>query len=183
MSIEKDRKFFINFSLIVVVLAIMMGVFMYYGYKIGSEEAAVVPVKTKSTEAQVAAGAPPVTSGTEERERVPVDEDLAAAEEPIPAPVADAPATTEAGSASKGKEIYDSTCVTCHGSGIPGIPQMGNKEEWASRLSQGTEVLYDHAVNGYTGAGGMPMPAKGGNTKLSDDDVKAAVDYIVANSQ
>ena len=54
---------------------------------------------------------------------------------------------------------------------------------WAPRIEQGNDTLYEHAINGYTGSAGLPMPAKGGNQNLSDDDVKAAVDYMVANSQ
>lgn len=82
-----------------------------------------------------------------------------------------------------GKTTYNSTCVACHGSGLPGIPQLGDAAGWAPRIKQGNDTLYKHAIAGYTGSSGMPMPAKGGNPDLSDDDVKAAVDYMVANSQ
>ena len=44
------------------------------------------------------------------------------------------------------------------------------------------DVLKDHAINGYTGSAGY-MPAKGGRVDLSDDEVAAAVDYMVAESQ
>ena len=47
----------------------------------------------------------------------------------------------------------------------------------------GTALLYERAINGFTGASGMAMPAKGGNATLSDDQVKAAVDYMVSSSQ
>ena len=67
--------------------------------------------------------------------------------------------------------------------GIPGIPQLGDTAAWAPRIEQGNDTLYQHAIAGYTGASGMPMPAKGGNPSLSDDAVKAAVDYIVTNSK
>jgi len=82
-----------------------------------------------------------------------------------------------------GKTTYNGTCVACHGSGLPGIPQLGDAAGWAPRIKQGNDTLYEHAISGYTGSAGMPMPAKGGNPSLSDDDVKAAVDYMVANSQ
>ncbi len=58
----------------------------------------------------------------------------------------------------------------------------GNKDEWAPRIAQGKDTLYKHAIEGFTGAKGM-MPARGGAATLSDDDVKAAVDFMVAKSQ
>ncbi len=80
-----------------------------------------------------------------------------------------------------GKALYESTCIACHGTGVAGAPKFGDKAVWAPIIAQGTSVLYDRAIHGYTGKRGM-MPPKGGST-ASDDDVKAAVDYIVANSK
>ncbi len=42
-------------------------------------------------------------------------------------------------------------------------------------------MLYTHALDGFTGPAGM-MPPRGGNTALTDDEVKAAVDYMVGKS-
>ena len=81
-----------------------------------------------------------------------------------------------------GKSTYDSICVACHGSGLPGIPQLGDGAAWAPRIEQGNDTLYKNAISGFTGSSGVPMPAKGGNPSLSDNDVKAAVDYMVTNS-
>ena len=66
-----------------------------------------------------------------------------------------------------------------HGQGIAGAPKFGDKALWAPRVAQGVDVLYQHALNGFQGKGGL-MPPKGGNTSLSDAEVKAAVDYMVA---
>jgi cytochrome c5 len=70
----------------------------------------------------------------------------------------------------------------CHGTGLAGAPKPGDKANWAPRIKQGTATLYDHAIKGFTGAAGM-MPAKGGRMDFSDDQVKAAVDHMVAASK
>jgi cytochrome c5 len=96
----------------------------------------------------------------------------------VPVAMAAAPAAP-APAASDGKKTFEATCVVCHGAGIAGAPKFGDKAAWAPRIAQGASVLYTHAIAGLTGKGGV-MPPKGGNTALSDADVKAAVDYMVA---
>ena len=80
-----------------------------------------------------------------------------------------------------GEEAYAS-CTACHAQGIAGAPQVGANDVWTARIAQGIDTLYDHAINGYTGSAGF-MPAKGGNASLSDESVKAAVDYMLEKSQ
>lgn len=77
-----------------------------------------------------------------------------------------------------GEKIYRNTCSICHRLGLKGAPRLGDKEDWVLRLTQGNEILYGHAVKGYRGSKGS-MPSRGSNAKLSDDEVKAAVDYMV----
>ena len=95
-----------------------------------------------------------------------------------PAPAAAPPATANAGKPD-GKKIFEGTCNVCHGAGIAGAPKFGDKAVWAPRIAQGVNVLYTHAIGGLQGKSGV-MPPKGGNLELSDADVKAAVDYMVA---
>lgn len=59
---------------------------------------------------------------------------------------------------------------------------MGDQEDWAPRIAQGKDVLYQHSIEGYSGDKGA-MPARGGAPSLSDDEMKAAVDYLVSQSQ
>ncbi|MBI2993579.1 MAG: cytochrome c5 family protein [Gammaproteobacteria bacterium] len=94
-----------------------------------------------------------------------------------------APPAAAAAPADVGKQTYSGLCFSCHGTGLPGIPQFGDKAAWAPRIAAGTDLLHEHALKGYTGTSGIMMPAKGGNPALSDDEVKLAVDYMVANSQ
>ena len=77
--------------------------------------------------------------------------------------------------AADGRKIYDASCVACHGAGVAGAPKFGDKAAWAPRIKTGMDTLYATAIKGK----GV-MPPKGGNASLSDTDVKAAVDYMVA---
>tara|TARA_R110000868_G_scaffold69261_1_gene204191 strand:+ start:66370 stop:67908 length:1539 start_codon:yes stop_codon:yes gene_type:complete len=73
-----------------------------------------------------------------------------------------------------GKKLYNTTCASCHNSGGAGAPRIGNKQDWAPFLSQGIQTVYTHAIDGIGS-----MPAKGTCMTCSDDEIKAAVDYIV----
>lgn len=88
------------------------------------------------------------------------------------------PMTAMAAMAAEGEEVYKNACARCHEKGTSGAPKLGDAAVWKERLAQDKEVLYDHAINGF-GA----MPAKGAKTDLSDEDVKAAVDYMAEKSK
>ena len=81
-----------------------------------------------------------------------------------------------------GQQIYQTTCVACHDAGIAGAPKLGDKSQWAKHIAKGADALYASAVNGVQGSAGA-MPPKGGNPALSDAEVRAAVDYMVARSK
>ena len=77
-----------------------------------------------------------------------------------------------------GKAIYDSNCIACHGSGAAGAPKLGDVAAWAPRIKTGSAALFASATKGK----GPMMPARGGNPKLSDAEVQAAVNYIISQS-
>jgi len=81
-----------------------------------------------------------------------------------------------------GAGVYQNACMACHAAGIAGAPRVGDATAWAERIAQGNETLYTNAIQGLQGQAGV-MPAKGGNMSLSDEEVKAAVDHMVAQSQ
>jgi len=81
-----------------------------------------------------------------------------------------------------GQQVYQATCVVCHGAGIAGAPKVDDKGQWAARIVKGVDNLYASAVNGVQGSAGV-MPARGGNPALSNAEVRAAVDYMVARSK
>ncbi len=76
-----------------------------------------------------------------------------------------------------GPQVYNAACLACHGGGIGGAPKTGVAADWNARIAQGREVLNKHALEGFQGAGFMPP--KGGRVDLSDEEIIAAVDYLV----
>ena len=106
-----------------------------------------------------------------------------ASPQPSAAPAATpAPAAAPQAENALGKKVYGNVCAMCHAAGVAGAPKPGDKAEGAPRIAQGVDTLYKNAIQGFTGAKGM-MPARGGGADLSDDDVKAAVDHMVALSK
>lgn len=114
--------------------------------------------------------------------------DAAAQEADAPAAVAEsdakAPTTTEAKAEVaavpmvnnvEGINTYATNCYVCHDTGAAGSPKLGDKAAWPERLAKGENALYDSAINGVNA-----MPARGGNPALSDEAIKAAVDYMVS---
>ena len=96
-----------------------------------------------------------------------------AAEETKPAQTVTESANQEGG---EGKATYESVCKVCHGTGIADAPKLADAEAWSDRLTNGKDALYANALNGLNG-----MPAKGGRADLSDDTIKAAVDYMLSS--
>ena len=79
-----------------------------------------------------------------------------------------------------GEEVYNAACMACHSTGAAGAPKVGDAVAWADRIAKGTDVLYVSGVEGVPGTG---MMAKGGCMSCSDEEIHAAVDYMVVNSQ
>jgi cytochrome c5 len=98
------------------------------------------------------------------------------------APTLETPAEPEpVATALSGPQVYNTACLACHGAGIGGAPILGDAAQWAERLPQGADTLKGHALQGYTGSTGY-MPPKGGRIDLSDAEIEAAVDYMIAEA-
>lgn len=72
-----------------------------------------------------------------------------------------------------GEQVFKAICINCHGAGLMGSPKFGDAGAWAPRIAKGFDTLVQHALNGFNA-----MPAKGGNTTLTNDEVARAVAYM-----
>jgi len=174
VSAEQDRKFFDIFMVVLgSLVAVAVGIYAL---------AQVVQARTQEeyikedaiVQAQIAERIAPVgqvaVAGADNSH---LAAPAAAPQQPAPVQVAEAPS---------GQEVYQSACAACHGMGVAGAPKFGDAAAWADRIAKGTDTLAQHAINGFQGSAGY-MPPKGGRADLSDEAVKAAMQYMVDNSQ
>jgi cytochrome c5 len=76
-----------------------------------------------------------------------------------------------------GKQVVDSLCVSCHGTGAGGAPRIGDKKAWSARAEKGLIALSQSALQGI-----RQMPAHGGNPTLTDTELERAITYMVNQS-
>jgi len=101
----------------------------------------------------------------------------AAAPAAAPVTVAAAAAPAKADSAASGKKLYETACIACHGTGAAGAPKFGDKAAWAPRVKAGIDAMTASAIKG-KGA----MPPRGTAATATDAEIRAAVEYMVAQS-
>ena len=153
------------------------GIDLKAGDKGAAAPAAAAPAQATAAPAAAApaqATAAPAAAAPAQATAAPA---AAAPAQATAAPAAAAPAQATAAKID-GEKVYKGTCFACHDVGVANAPKLGDKAAWSARVATGKDALYHSALNGKN-----VMPAKGGNTALSDDEVKAAVDYIVGKSQ
>jgi len=76
-----------------------------------------------------------------------------------------------------GKEVVDTACIACHGSGVNGAPKIGDAKAWSKRAERGLTGLSANAITGI-----RQMPAHGGNPGLTDLEIERAITYMVNQS-
>ena len=88
-------------------------------------------------------------------------------------------AAQDSGRPALGEKVFVSSCKSCHDTGQPqnDAPQLSEQTEWKDRYGKGRPDLYKNAIDGFSGY--FAMPPRGGNAALSEDEVKAAVDYML----
>lgn len=77
-----------------------------------------------------------------------------------------------------GAEVYNRYCFACHATGVSNAPIFGDAAIWMERKAKGLETLYSSTVNGL----GVAMPPRGTCVSCSDDELRAAVDYMLEQS-
>ncbi len=130
-------------------------------------------------------GATPATTATTTDSTATTPATDATTDKPAEAPKADTataekPAETAKASGDAGEKLYASVCKACHDTGLLNSPKLGDKAAWKDRIAQGKDTLYKHSIEGFQGKGGV-MPPKGGSS-APDEEVKAAVDYMVSKA-
>ena len=102
---------------------------------------------------------------------------VAGKSEPATEEMAAAETAGDAGPKS-GEEVYNSNCVACHGTGAAGAPKIGDAAAWAPRIAKGIDTLLANAISGLNA-----MPPKGLCMACSDEELRAAIEYMVGKSQ
>lgn len=165
---NRDQKFYDMYSLVIGVLAII-ALLIYVGVtKLSDMTQGLYTADTEEYQAAVAERLRPFG-----QVYLPGEEESAG--EPV-VPEAAQPDPVE--TMMSGPQVYNEACLICHGAGVGGAPVLGDADTWTSRIAQGNDALYLHAIEGFTGETGF-MPAKGARVDLSDDEVRAAVDYMI----
>ncbi|QIZ78489.1 c-type cytochrome [Ferrimonas lipolytica] len=75
--------------------------------------------------------------------------------------------------AQDGKAVYEKACKTCHSIGLAGAPKFQNAADWAPRFEKGMDAMLKSVNNGMNA-----MPSKGACIDCSDEDYKAAINYM-----
>lgn len=75
-----------------------------------------------------------------------------------------------------GEAVFNSACSACHGTGVLGAPRRNNADDWAARLPKGMDVLIEHSLNGFNA-----MPPRGACGNCSDEEIIAAVEFMIAD--
>lgn len=169
---SRDQKFFDMYSLVIGVLVVFAIAIFVLAVNMSERTQGVYTRETAEYQAAVAERIRPVG-----QVYLPGEEQQAAA--PVADPVAE-PEPVATG--MTGPQVYNSACLACHSTGVGGAPVVGEAAQWTDRIAQGADVLYDHAINGFDGDAMTPMLPKGGRMDLSDQEVRDAVDFMIAES-
>lgn len=170
-TLNRDQKFFDMYSLVIGVLA-LFALGIYVGVtKLSDMTQEIYTADTVEYQAAIQERIRPVG-----QVYLP-GEEASAGQPQVEAAVPAEPVAT----VLSGPQVFNEACLMCHGSGIGGAPTLDNAESWEPRIAQGKDTLYEHAIVGFTGQTGY-MPPKGARMDLSDDEVRAAVDYMITET-
>lgn len=160
ITVSDDKSFYTTFFYIMGGLAVGCVILIILASNLTSEVAEYKP------EEVVVANIKPVGNVS-----------IAGESQPAPA-MAVAAVETAPSEPRSGETVYKKSCMSCHASGAAGAPKLGDAAAWAPRVAAGMDSLMANAVKGLNA-----MPPKGLCMDCSDDELMAAIDYIVLNSQ
>jgi len=156
-----DKMFIRNFSLVLVALTIFTITIIFLANSVGFKEGSEVPSRAAITTERIKSVAAVHTS---EEEKAAVTETVAEA----------APAKAAAFDGSLDAEmIYNTVCAACHTTAVLGAPKPGS-EEMSLRAENGMDSLMQNATNGLN-----TMPPRGGRPDLSDEQLKAVIEFML----
>ena len=165
MSQNDDRTFLRRFSGIIFGLVVVTGIIIALAFSLRSTpDPEANPSQIRLTEERIAPVAG-VRTGSSGQAALDATATTLATAAPVESGAAAA--------AADGKKIYDSVCTACHAAGVAGAPIPGS-EAMAQRLAaKGLDGLFNSAINGLN-----IMPPRGGRPDLSDDDIRAAIEFM-----
>lgn len=157
--------------------------------EIPGEEPAPVAEEKAPTQEEAAPAQEPTPSAPEQ---MPSEEAPPAEEETVPpqettsepkleqaaAPAAEPLIIPDSVDPARGKQLYNTACIVCHGTGVAGAPKLDDQAAWEPRLAKGFDTLSHNAINGY-----KAMPPKGGRMEVPDEEIISAVGYMVSEVQ
>ena len=165
---KRDQKFFDMYSVVIGALAIFALAIFVVAMKMSAMTQGIYTADTEEYRATVNERLKPFG-------HVYLPGEELTAGEPQVSPVEEAAPVS---AALSGAQVYNKACNVCHGNGIGGAPMLNNAADWEARVAQGGDILKEHAIKGFGGSTGY-MPPKGGNASLSDEEVHAAVDFMI----
>ena len=187
---QADDVFYRQFGAVLIILVIFEFASYFVASAVGDPAIAkiqqspgalqerIAPVGSVATAKMEQAAAPaaaPAPADAEAPKAAPPKAEAPKAEAPKVAAAAPTAAPADDGA---GRKTYMAACSACHMVGVANAPKLGDTAAWSKRMEQGLEALYNSGINGK----GQLMPGKGGNASLSDDDVKAAVRFMLKES-
>ncbi len=166
-----DLEFLKKFSMVIGLLVLItLGLIVFAAYLHHSIPAEVSPTAAKRVEQRIAPVGAVYAGST----------GAAAQAAAQAAALAQAAAQVAYGGTTDGSVIFNNLCTACHTNGVGNAPTLDHAH-WDKRIAQGKDTLYDHAIHGFSGPDGGVMPPKGGNAALTEEQVKATVDWMLAN--
>jgi cytochrome c5 len=163
-----DLDFLKRFSMVIAFLVVVtLGLILFAIYLHGKLPGTPNPIEAQRTENRIAPSGAVYAGASGEAARAAADAAAKAA----------AAAQVAYGGTLDGSVIYGNLCAGCHTSGAGGAPKL-DAAGIGARAGKGKDLLYKHSIEGFTGDAGV-MPARGGNPALTDDQVKATVDWML----